>query len=55
MQCGVLLTGKEVGRIILEQTAEDMFGLQEDEVSLTTKFRINVNRNFTILLHMILL
>ena len=43
----VLLTGSEAGRIISKQPAEDMFGLEQDEVNITTKFRINANRNFT--------
>jgi hypothetical protein len=43
----VLLTGEEAGRIISKHAAEDMFGVEQDEVNLTTKFRINANRNFT--------
>jgi hypothetical protein len=43
----VLLTGEEAGRIISKHSAECMLGLEQDEVNLNTKFRINVDRNFT--------
>ena len=43
----VLFTGEEAGRIISKHAAEDTFGVEQDEVNLTTKFRIKANRKFT--------
>jgi len=43
----VLLTGEEAGTFISKRAAHDIFGLEQDEVNLTTKFSINANRNFT--------
>ena len=43
----ILLTGEEAGTVISKHAAQHMYGLEQDEVNLTTKFRINANRNFT--------
>jgi hypothetical protein len=43
----VLLTGQEAGTIISKHAADDMFGVEQDEANLTTKFMINANSNFT--------
>ena len=52
----VLLTGEEAGTVISKHGAQDIFGLEQDEVNLTAKFSINANRNFTVILrHLVVL